>query len=77
MNLDKVSSRVHEAVVNYEPTWQAVCEAVDGYTDDELTLQEARDLLRDAAEKHYKALGLELSDLDDADFSAIIQYEIG
>lgn len=77
MKLDKVSERVHDAIVNFEPTWQAVCTATDGYTDDEMTLQEARDMLRDATEKHYKAIGLDLADLDDADFSAIIEYEIG
>jgi hypothetical protein len=65
-------------MANYEPSYLVLMEAASLYGDGEIELSEARDMLADAVEKHWEAMGLQLSDLDDdVDYASMIEYEIG
>jgi hypothetical protein len=68
---------VHNAIVNYEPTYIALGEAVTAWqADQDGPIGPYRDQLRDDVEQHREAMGLDAGDLtDDVDYAAIIQFE--
>lgn len=75
--MDTATEHVHLHVVNYEPTYVALNHAISMYENDGgRGAAEARDYLIDAVERHALDAGLDYSDLDDVDYSAMIQWEV-
>lgn len=73
-----VTERVYDHIVNYEPTYLALQEAVALYQESSDGIAEARELLADAVEGGaFRAAGLDCSDLDGVDYSEMIQWEAG
>ena len=76
--MNAATSYVQLHVVNYEPTYLALREAVRMYVDSDDGIAPAREFLTDAVERRCAAMGLDPEDLtDEVDFAAIIHDEAG
>jgi hypothetical protein len=76
MNESTEYVRMH--VINFEPTYLALMEAVKDYQSETLTFHEAREELAAAVHTHREAMGLRASDLgDDVEYGEMIDFEVG
>ena len=76
--MNAATSYVQMHVVNYEPTYLALQEAVQMYVDGDDGIAPARDFLADAVNQHRAGMGLDYDDLTgDVDYAAIIHDEAG
>ena len=73
--MNEATDYVHTHVINYEPTYIALGEAVTMVWDDE-DIHEARDYLADVVDQHWQAMGLDASDLADVDYAEMIDWEM-
>ena len=74
--MNAATEYVQMHVVNYEPSYLALREAVDMYVNGDDGIAPARDFLSDAVSQHLSGMGLDSEDLtDEVDFAAIIAEE--
>lgn len=71
------TSYVRMHVINFEPTYLALMDAV-AMLDDGAPMCESRDRLAESVDYHREAMGLDADDLDfDVDFADMIEFEAG
>lgn len=76
--MNSATRYVQMHVVNFEPTYLALRQAVAMFVEGDDGIGPARDFLTDAVERHRDAMGLDPEDLvDDVDFAAIVAEEAG
>jgi hypothetical protein len=74
--MNAATEYVQMHVVNYEPSYLALREAVDMYVNGDDGIAPARDFLADAVSQHLSGMGLDPEDLtDEVDFAAIVAEE--
>lgn len=74
--MNEATSYVHLHVVNYEPSYLALMDAVNRLRNGE-ELREVRESLADAVAEHVGGMGLRTNDLGaDVDYTAMIEYEM-
>lgn len=77
ITMNEDTNYVHTHVVNYEPTYLVLMEAVNNYRDGG-DLCQSRDMVEDAIESNVAGMGLQPSDLtDDVDCIDMILWELG
>ena len=76
--MNAATEYVQMHVVNYEPTYLALLQAVQLFVEGDDGIAPARDLLVDSVTEHRAAMGLDDEEVgDDVDFAAIVAEEAG
>lgn len=73
-SMNEATNYVHDFVVNYEPTYIALCHAKALHQNGEATKAEV--YMIEAVARYYRAMGLVLFDLVDVDYEEMIRWEI-
>ena len=73
--MNEATDYVHTHVINYEPTYIALNEAVTMVQDDDQGIY-ASEYLADVVDQHWQAMGLDADDLADVDYAEMIDWEM-
>lgn len=78
--MNEATDYVHTHVVNYEPTYLVLSEAVERYRNGAYDdVAELRNAVAESVDQNWQAMGLDATDVndDDVDFVAMIEFEAG